>query len=79
MGDKLAADAAIPRLQSRTSAQPLARFAVIPERTTAFVQVFATSRYGMMEITQPFEIHDATVNRIAKMADNFWEMGDLTP
>ena len=38
MGDKLAADADIPRLQRRKSALPLARFAAMPESTTAIVQ-----------------------------------------
>ena len=33
----------------------------------------------MNEIAQAFEIHQATVSRIVKMTDNFWEMGDLTP
>ena len=79
MGDKLAADAEIPRLQRRTSAPSLARFAAMPERTTAIVQVCVTGCYGMTEIAQAFEIHYATVSWIVKMTDNFWEMGDLTP
>ena len=32
----------------------------------------------MDEIAQTSEIHNATVSRIVKMTDNFWEMGDLT-
>ena len=77
MGEKLAVDAEIPRLQRRKSAPPLARFAAMPERTTAIVQAFATGCYGMTEIAQAFEIHYATVGRIVKMTGNFWEMGDL--
>ena len=79
MGNKLAADAEIPRLQRRTSAPPLARFAAMPERNMAIVHAYATGCYGMTEIAQPFEIHYATVGRIVKMTDNFWELGDLTP
>ena len=79
LGDNLAADEEIPRLQRRKSAPPLARFAAMPERTTAIVQAFATGCYGMTEIAQAFEIHYATVGRIVKMTDNFWEMRDLTP
>ena len=52
MGDKLAADEEIPRPQRRKSAPPLARFAAMPERTTAIVQAFATGCYGMTEIAQ---------------------------
>ena len=77
LGDKLAADEEIPRLQRRKSAPPLARFAAMPERTTAIVQAFATGCYGMTEIAQAFEIHYATVGRIVKMTGNFWEMRDL--
>ena len=33
----------------------------------------------MTEIAQAFEIHYATVSRIVKMTDNFWDMGDLIP
>ena len=51
----------------------------MPESTTAIVQAFATGCCGMTEIAQTFEIHYATVGRIVKMTDNFWEMGDLTP
>ena len=76
MGDKLAADAEIPRLQRRTSAPPLARFAAMPVRNTALVEACVTGCYGMTEIAQAFEIHYATVSRIVKMTDNFWEMGD---
>ena len=66
MGNKLAADEEIPRLQRRKSATPLAQFAAMPERTTAIVQTFATGCYGMTEIAQAFEIHYATVSRIVK-------------
>ena len=66
MGEKLAVDAEIPRLQRRKSAPPLARFAAMPERTTAIVQAFATGCYAMTEIAQAFEIHYATVGRIVK-------------
>ena len=34
---------------------------------------------GMTEIAQAFEIHYATVGRIVKMTDDFWELADLTP
>ena len=49
MGDKLAADEEIPRLQRRKSAPPLARFAAMPESTTAIVQAFATGCCGMTD------------------------------
>ena len=79
MGYKLAADEEIPRLQRRKSAPPPARFATVPKCTTAIVQACPTGCYGMTEIAQAFEIHYATVSRIVKITDNFWEMGDLTP
>ena len=66
MGDELVADAEIPRLQRRTSAPPLARFAAMPERNTAIVQAYATGCYTMKKIVQAFEIHYATVSRIVK-------------
>jgi hypothetical protein len=76
-GDKLAAGAEIPRQQRRKSAPPLARLAAMPNHNIAIVQAFVTGCYGMTEIVQAFEIHYATVSRIVKMTDNFWEKGDL--
>ena len=69
MGNKLATDAEIPRLQRRTSAPPLARFAAMPERNMAIVQAYATGCYTMKEIAQTFDIHYATVSRTVKKRD----------
>ena len=79
MDHKLVADAEIPRLQRRKSAPSPARFPAMPQRNMAIVQACATGCYSMTEIAQAFEIHYATVSRIVKMEDDFWEMGDLTP
>ena len=62
-GNKLAADAEIARLQRRTSAPPLARFAAMPERSMAIVQAYATGCYSTREIAHTIEIHYATVSR----------------
>ena len=79
VGNKLSADAEIPRLQRRTSVLPLARFAAMPERNMAIVQAYAMGCYSRKEIAQTFDIHYATVSRIVKKRDDLWEMGDLTP
>ena len=63
---KLSADAEIPRLQRRASAQPLVRFVAMPTRNPAIVQAHATGCYSMKEIAQAFTIHCATVSRIVK-------------
>ena len=50
IGTRLSADAEIPRLQSRTIAPPLVRFAAMPARNPAIVQAYATGCYSMKEI-----------------------------